>query len=78
MFTTSDVSYNQDVLQHLLDIGSLLGTIMGTILNYSRDPHVHSYGSINKANAINSSKRAWGNLRRFRVLGLVDTQEFCI
>ena len=28
-------------LQHSMDMGSLFGTILGTILNYKTDPYVH-------------------------------------
>ena len=39
--TTSLMSYSQEYLRNLTDMGSLLGTILGTILNYARDPYVH-------------------------------------
>ena len=35
------MSYSQYVLHHLKDIGSFLGTIFGTALNYKGDPYVH-------------------------------------
>ena len=37
----SHMSYSQSFLPNLTDMGSLLGTILGTILNYKRDPYVH-------------------------------------
>ena len=33
--------YSQYVLHSLMDVGSLLGTILGAIVNYKGDPYVH-------------------------------------
>ena len=33
-----------------MDMGSLWGTILRTILNYKRDPYVHCQGSFKRAN----------------------------
>ena len=52
------MSYSQYFLPNLMDMGSLLGTILGTILNYKRDPYVHNKGSLNKANIDSSSYKA--------------------
>ena len=38
-----------------MDIGSLLGNILGTILKYKRDPYVHPYCFLGKANIDNKS-----------------------
>ena len=35
------MSYIPHFLHNLMDMGSLLGTILGTILNYKKDPNVH-------------------------------------
>ena len=35
------ISYSQYFLYNSMDMGSLLGTILRTILNYKRDPYVH-------------------------------------
>ena len=32
------MSYRRQLLHHLMDMGSLLGTILGSILNYQRGP----------------------------------------
>ena len=37
-----------------MDMGSLLGTTSGTILNYKRDPYVHCSGPLNKCMRISS------------------------
>ena len=33
--------------RELMDMGSLLGSIVRPILNYKRDPHVNCYGPLN-------------------------------
>ena len=35
------MSYSQYFPDSLMDMGSLLGAILGTILNYKRDPYIH-------------------------------------
>ena len=42
------MSYSQYFLRILMDMGSLLRTRLGTILNYRRDPYVQCPGSLNK------------------------------
>ena len=37
----SEVSYSHHVLQNLMDMRSLFGTMLRTILNYKRDTYVH-------------------------------------
>ena len=49
------MSYGQYFLPNFMDMGSLLGTVLGTILNYKRDPYVHNKGSLNKVNIGSSS-----------------------
>ena len=44
------MSYSQYFLPNVMDMDSLLGTILGTILNYKRDPYVQYFGPLNKAN----------------------------
>ena len=41
-------SYSQDFLHNLPGIVSLVGTVLGTKINYKRDLHVHCYGPLNK------------------------------
>ena len=44
-----------------MDMGSSSGTILGTMLNYKRDPYVHSKGfPFKKANMDRSSYRVYG------------------
>ena len=49
------MSYSQYFLPNLMDMDSSLGTILGTILNYKRDPYVHNKGSLNEVNIDSSS-----------------------
>ena len=45
-----------------MDMGSSSGTILGTMLNYKRDSHVHSEGfPFKKANIDRSSYRVYGS-----------------
>ena len=47
-----------------MDIGSLLGTIFGTTVNYKRDRYVHCSGSLHKPKIDSGSYVAPRNLRR--------------
>ena len=47
----SDIQY---FLHNLMDIGFLFGTILGTLVNYKRNPYFQCSGSLKKAN-INSN-----------------------
>ena len=38
ILTTTHMSYSQHLLQNLMDTGSLIRTIFGTIPSYKRDP----------------------------------------
>ena len=42
------VSYNQDHPDY-----SWMGSLLGIILNYKRDPYVHCYGPLNELNELN-------------------------
>ena len=51
------MSYSQYFLHSFMDMGSLFGTILRSILNYKTDLYVLSYGFLNnKANIDNSSR----------------------
>ena len=41
-------SYSPHSLHSLMDMDSMLGTILGAILNYKRDPYDHCEGSLKK------------------------------
>ena len=51
------MSYSQYVLHKFMDMSSLLGTMLGTIPSYKRDPYVHPYWSLGKPNSDRSSCR---------------------
>ena len=38
-----------------MDMDSLLGSILGTVVNYDKDPYVHCSGSLIKANTDSGS-----------------------
>ena len=44
-----------------MDMGSLLGKISGTILNYKRDPYVHCLGPLSHANINSRSYKPLNN-----------------
>ena len=44
------VSYSLLVLRTVIDIGSLLGTLLGTMLTYKKNTYMHSQRSLDKAN----------------------------
>ena len=50
-------SYSHNFLRRLMDIGSSLGTISGTILGYKRDPYVHPKWFLGGASIASSSRR---------------------
>ena len=56
------MSYSQYSLHNSMDMGSLSGTILGTILNYMRGPYVHYNGALNKANIDSSSYELYSKL----------------
>ena len=51
----AQVSYSEYVVCNLVDMDSLLGTMLWTVLNYKRDPYVHYKGSLHKVNTDSSS-----------------------
>ena len=61
--------YSPYVLHNCIDMGSLLGTALGTTRNYKRDPYVHSLGILDKANINSGSCRVYGR-RGLDALGL--------
>ena len=51
------MSCSQYFLHNLMGMGSLLGTILGTVLNYKRNPYVHPQWCLNKPHTDSSSYR---------------------
>ena len=49
------MSYSKKCLHKFMDMGSMLGPKLGTLLNYKRHPNVNCYEVLNKANIDSSS-----------------------